>query len=80
MYSIYIHISGYVRTIFFDISFHFFQYMQDAYVNVNLLYIKFLCNLFLPDVASASMTPFTFVSLVLSLHVILVEDDEANKV
>ena len=77
---IYIHISEYVRTIFFDISFHFFSIYQDAYVNVNSLYKKFLYNLFLPDVASASMAPFTFVSLVLSLHVMLVEDDEANKV
>ena len=58
----------------------FFSIYQDAYVNVNSLYIKFLYNLFLPDVASASMAPFTFVSLVLSLHVMLVEDDEANKV
>ena len=49
----------------------FFSIYQDAYVNVNSLYIKFLFNLFLPDVASASMAPFTFVSLVLSLHVSL---------
>ena len=53
---------------------------QDANVNVNSLYIKFLYNLFLPDVASAFMAPFTFVILVLSLDVMLVEDDEANKV
>ena len=76
----YIHISEYVRTILFDIFFQFFSIYQDVYVNVNSLYIKFLYNLFLPDVASASMAPFTFVSLVLSLHVMLVEDDEANKV
>ena len=41
---------------------------------------KGLYNLFLPDVASASIAAFTFVLLVLSLHVMLVEDDEANKV
>ena len=38
---IYIHIFEYVRTIFFDISFHFFSIYEDAYVNVNSLYIKF---------------------------------------
>ena len=58
----------------------FFSIYQDAYVNVNSLYIKFLYNFFLPDVASASIAAFTFVSPVLSLHVMLVEDDEANNV
>ena len=77
---IYIHISEYVRTIFFDISFHLFSIFQDAYVNVNSLYIKFLYNFFLPDVASASIAAFTFVSFVLSVPLTLVEDDAANKV
>ena len=67
-----------MRTIFFDISFHFFSIYQDAYVNVNSLYIKFLYNFFLPDVASVSITAFTFVSFVLSLPLTLVEDDVAN--
>ena len=55
-----------------------FSVYQDAYVNVISLYIKFLYNFFLPDVASASTAAFTFVSFVLSFHVMLVEDDEAN--
>ena len=42
--------------------------------------MMFLYNFFLPDVASTSIAAFTFVSLVLSLHVMLVEDDEANNV
>ena len=40
----------------------------------------FLYNFVLPDVASAFVAAFTFVSLVLSLHVMLVKDDEANNV
>ena len=58
----------------------FFSIYQDEYVNVNSLYIKFLYNIFLPDVASDSIAAFTFVSLVLSVPLTLVEDDEANKV
>ena len=76
---IYIHISEYVRTIFFDISFHFFLIYQDAYLNVNSLYIKFLCMFFLPDVASSSIADFMFVTLALPVTCIFVEDDEANK-
>ena len=53
---------------------------KDAYVNVNSLYIKFLYNLFLPDVASAAIASFMFVSLVQYVNVMLVEDDTANKV
>ena len=62
-----------MRTIFFDISVHFSIY-EDAYVNVNSLYIKFLYNFFLPDVASAAISSFMFLSLLSSF------DDEANKV
>ena len=50
--------------IFFDISFHFFSIYQDAYVDVNSLYIA----------------AFMFVFIVLSVPWTLVEDDEANKV
>ena len=58
-----------------------FSIYQDVYVNINSLYIKFLNNFFLPDVAaSASIVAFRFVSLVLSMPLTLVEDDEANKV
>ena len=57
-----------------------FLIYQDAYVNVNSLYIKFLYNFFLPDVASVSIVAFTFVSFLLSVPLTLVEDDVANKV
>ena len=65
---------------------NFFRYLsifsiyQDVYLNVNSLYIKFLYNFFLPDVASTSIAAFMFVSLVLSVPLTFVEDDEANKV
>ena len=60
--------------------FPFFLIYQDAYLNVNSLYIKFLHMLFLPDVASASIACFKFVSVVLSVTFTMGEDDEANKV
>ena len=77
---IYIHISEYVRTIFFDIFFPFFSIYQDVYLNVNSLYIKFLYKFFLHDIASSSVAGFMFVTLVLSVICTFVEDDEANKV
>ena len=64
------------RTIFFDI----FSIYADTYVNVNSLYIKFLYNIFLPDVASVAIAAFAFVSIELSVPFTLVEGDEANKV
>ena len=57
-----------------------FPIYEDAYVNVNSLYVKFLYNFFLPDVASPAIPSFMFLSLVQSFDVIVVEDDEANKV
>ena len=57
-----------------------FSIYQDAYLNVNSLYIKFSYTFFLPDVASASIAGFKFVSLLLSMTFTVVEDDEANKV
>ena len=66
--------------LYFLYFFPFFSIYQDAYLNVNSLYIKFFYNFFLPDVAPAAIAAFMFVSLVLSVHVMLVEDDEANKV
>ena len=69
-----------MRTIFFDISFQFFSIYTDAYVNVNSLYIKFLYNFFLPDVASVSIAAFTCESFLLSVPLTHVEDDVANKV
>ena len=44
------------------------------------MYIKFLYKFFLPDIASASIAGFKFVSLVLSVTFTVVDDDEANKV
>ena len=57
-----------------------FSIYQDAYVNVNSLYIKFLYNFFLPDVSSSSKSAFMFLSLLLSVPITLLPDDEANKV
>ena len=57
-----------------------FLIYADAYVNANSLYIKFLYNFFLPDVASVAIAAFTFVLIVLSVPFTLVEGDEANKV
>ena len=65
-----------MRTIFLTFLSIFSTY-EDPYVN--LLYIMFLYNFFLPDVASAAIASFTFVSLVPSVHVMLVEDAEATK-
>ena len=76
--NIYMHISEYVRTIFFDIS--IFSISEDAYVNVNSLYIKFLFNFFLPDVSSPAIPSVMFLSLKQFYDIISVADDEANKV
>ena len=58
----------------------FFSIYEDAYVNVNSLYIKFLYNLFLPDVSSLAMPSFMLLSFIPSFDIIVVEDDAANKV
>ena len=57
-----------------------FLIYQDAYVNVNSLYIKFLYTFFFLDVSSSSIAAFMFLSLLLSVPLTLVVDDEANKV
>ena len=64
---------------FLDI-FPFYSIYQDAYLNVNSLYIKFLYKFFLPDVASASIAGFMLISVVLSVAFTVLEDDKANKV
>ena len=61
--------------LYFLYIFPFFSICQDAYSNVNSLYIKFLYKFFLPDVASASIAGFKFVSLVLSVPLTVVEND-----
>ena len=57
-----------------------FSISEDAYVNVNSLYIKFLYNFFLPNVSSPAIPSVTFLSLVQSFDIIFAVDDEANKV
>ena len=57
-----------------------FSRSEDAYVNVNSLYIKFLYNFFLPDVSSPAIPSVMFLSLIQSCDNIFVADDEANKV
>ena len=44
------------------------------------MYIKFLYNFFLPDVASVSIAAFICESFLLSVPLTHVEDDVANKV
>ena len=44
------------------------------------MYIKFLHKFFLPDVASASIAGFKYVSVILSMTFTVGEDDKANKV
>ena len=69
-----------MRSIFFDISFQFLSIYADGYVNVNSLYIKFLYNLFLPDVVSVSLAAFASEFFVLSVSFTQVEYDVPNKV
>ena len=57
-----------------------FSIYQDAYVNVNSLYINFLYNIFLPDVSPSSKSAFMILSLLLSVPFTLLADDVANKV
>ena len=57
-----------------------FSIYEDVHVNVNSLYIKFLYNFFLPDISSAAIASFTFISLLQSVDLMVVEDDDANKV
>ena len=78
-----IHIYSYILVCENYILWHFFPFFSiyaDAYVNVNSLYIKFLYNFFLPDVASVSIAAFTCESFVLSMPLTHVEVDVANKV
>ena len=63
----------------FDISFHFLI-CQDEYFHTNALYVKFFNNFSLLDVPSAFIPLFNMISLVISVCVIVSEDDEANTV
>ena len=70
--------------LYFEIYVSSFRYLsifsiyQDAYLNVNSLYIKSLHKFFLPDVAS--IAGCELISVVLSVTVTVGDDDEANKV
>ena len=50
------------------------------YFHTNALYIKFFNNFPLPNVPSAFIPLFNILSLVISVGVIVSENDEANKV
>ena len=53
---------------------------QYGYFHTNAFYIKFFNNFSLPDVASAVIPLLHIISLVVSVGVIVSEDDEPNKV
>ena len=58
----------------------FFSICQDGYFDINTFYMKFFNNLCLPDVVSAVTVFFNMISLVVSIGVMVAEDDETNKV
>ena len=57
-----------------------FFIFQDGYFHINAFYIKFFNNFSLPDVASAVIPLLHIISFVVSVGVIICEDDEPNKV
>ena len=68
--------------IFFDI-FNIFSILyisHNGYVHINALYIKFLNNFSLSDVASSVIPLSNVVSVVFSVTVIVSEDTAGNKV
>ena len=69
---IYIHIALTYLSIFFI--------CQDRYFDINTFYMKFFNKFCLPDVVSAMTVLFGMISLVVSIGVIVGEDDEPNKV
>ena len=58
----------------------FFFICQYGYLDINIFYAKFFSTFCLPDVVSAVSVLFIIMSLVVSICVILGDDDEANKV
>ena len=58
----------------------FFFICQDGYFDINAFYMKFFNNFCLPDVVSAVIVLFDMISLVVSICVMVAEDDEPNKV
>ena len=71
-----IHIYSYI----FHISVNFFLICQDRYFDINALYIKFFNNFSLPDVVCAVIVLYDMISLLVSIGVMVTEDDELNKV
>ena len=57
-----------------------FYISQNGYVHTNALYIKFLNNFSLPDVASSVIPLSNVISVVFSVTVIIGEDTAGNKV
>ena len=53
---------------------------QDGYFDINAFYMMFFNNICLPDVASAVIVLSDMISLVVSIGVMVTEDDEPNKV
>ena len=52
---------------------------QDGYFDINALYIKFFTNFSLSDVVSPVIVLFDMILLVVSIGVVVTEDDEPNK-
>ena len=80
---IYVYICYYVRMIFLKISFTYlsiFYISHNGYFHTNALYIKFLINFSLPDVASSVIPLSNVVSIVFSVTVIVGEDTTGKKV
>ena len=55
-----------------------FEISEDGYFHTNALYIMFFHNFSLPDVASASITLFNIISVVISFIITVGEDAEGN--
>ena len=53
---------------------------QDGYFHTNAFYIKFFNKFSLPDIPSAVIPVLHIISLVVSVVVVVSEDDEPNKV
>ena len=64
----------------FEIFFHFFFNISRCIFKYKFIVYKVLYIFFLPDVATSSIAPYMFVSLVLCVTCTVFEDDKANKV
>ena len=57
-----------------------FSICQNGYFDISAFYIKFFNKFCLPDVVSAVIVVFNMMSLVVSICVMVADDDEPNKV